>query len=254
MRRALLGSFAIACLLATGARGGDPDVAAFLVQKARKAFQAKEYGEAEDSYRRALEEHAPFPEAHYGLGETYEKTGRTREALQAYRACVREIGDAADPPRAWRSLLKRAERAVSRLQRAYADLTKLNDDFIRRSLAFAKRVETSDPAWARRACEAVLALDADNPVAKALLAKLPQGGADAPAPPAPPAEGGTPAERWGEPLIRGAALDEEWDGAPEPWALADGVVTGEAFGKSGQLLWLDSRSSRATTRSACGSG
>ncbi len=86
-----------AALLAVTVLAGDPDVAQFLYRKAEKARRARKYEEAEKSYRRALEEQSPFPEAAFGLGQTLEKRGRLGEALHAYRRCRDEIAASPAP-------------------------------------------------------------------------------------------------------------------------------------------------------------
>ena len=102
LRWCRVGPFLIAIALA--ARAGDPDVAKLLFKKAQKAYRAKKYEEAEKTYRRAIEECPPNPEARYGLAETLEKQERMSEALAAYCRCVEDITAMPKPPIKLRSL------------------------------------------------------------------------------------------------------------------------------------------------------
>ena len=83
---------------------GDRDVAELFVKKGQKAWRGKRYEEAADYYRRALDEHTPFPEAAFELGRCLEKLGRTEEAIQAYLTCqdhLREIEKPTSVRYAW---------------------------------------------------------------------------------------------------------------------------------------------------------
>jgi tetratricopeptide (TPR) repeat protein len=209
-----------------GARGGDPDVADLLLKKAKKAFAAKSYEEAETGFRRALEEMTPLPEARLGLAEALEKLNRPREALDTYRACVAEIENEGDPAK-WKAMKSRAQQALSRLQKRHAELSRLNEAFIRKCIDFGKKRAASDPLWARKAFEAVLLLDPGNEVAEGLLRKLPDAGAaPAPAPKKPSTKEGTLFRR------------DIWDGAPE-WSVESDTITGDVREPDGRLLWLD---------------
>lgn len=219
---------AVAVVLAAGSvLGGDPDVADLLLKKGKKAFSAKSYDEAESALRRALKEMTPFPEARLCLGETLEKLERGPEALEMFRACVKEIEQEGDPAK-WRSLRTRAQQAISRLKGKQGELAKLNDTYIRKYLDLGRKWAGSNPAWARKAFETVLLLDPGNEIAKGYLKQLP---ADAPAPSA--AEKPKPAgERFGESIVKA----ELWSGAEE-WSVGERTIVGDT--EQGRLFWLE---------------
>jgi tetratricopeptide (TPR) repeat protein len=216
-------------LTAGGVRGGDPDVADLLLKKAKKAFAAKSYEEAETAFRRALKEMAPFPDARLGLAESLEKLDRPREAFEEYRTCVEEI-DAAGAPAKWKAFKTRAQQALSRLQGRHAELAKLNDAFIRKYIDFGKKRAKSDPLWARKAFETVLLLDPGNQVAKGLLATLPA--AD------PGAEPKPEAKKKGSGKTETVFRRDLWSGGPE-WSVDTDSITGDVRKRDGTAFWLD---------------
>jgi tetratricopeptide (TPR) repeat protein len=214
-------------LAAGSVSGGDPDVADLLFKKAKKAFSAKDYADAESGFRRALKELTPYPEARLGLAESLEKLERPREAIEEYRNCIAEI-DAAGAPSRWKPLRSRAQQALSRLQGRHAELEKLNDAFVRKCIDFGKKRAKSDPYWARKAYETVLLLDPGNDVAKGLLKTLPL-----PEDAEPEPQSKRPSSKQ-ESLFR----RELWDGAPE-WSVDEDRITGDVREPDGKLFWLD---------------
>jgi tetratricopeptide (TPR) repeat protein len=227
-------SWVVLWLGAAGAAAGDRDVAEFLLKKAEKAFRARKYEEAAEDYRRARQEFAPLPEAALGLGEALEKLDRSAEAIAAYRACVTDVGTEAAPSPKWKGLAKRAEAAMARLQRRFAELDRLNQEFIRRSVKFGREQAEKSPLRAREALEAVLRLDPSHAEAKALLAELAGG-----APPSPPEGKPAPAKAWGRSLIGDDDLGP-WDpGLREPWSCAKGVIAADVKDRQGQINWQD---------------
>jgi tetratricopeptide (TPR) repeat protein len=234
MRQARGGWLAVAMVLAAGSvSGGDPDVADLLFKKAKKAFAAKDYAEAESGFRRALKEMSPFPDARLGLAESLEKLARPREAIEQYRTCVDEI-DAAGAPAKWKPMMTRARQALARLQGRQAELAKINDAFIRKYIDFARKRAATDPLWARKALDTVLRLDASNEVARGMLAKLPAASPPKPAEPSEP-------ERRGPNLFRRKC----WDGAPE-WSVEADTITGDVPGRDGKLFWLEEEMPKGT--------
>ncbi|MCK6460334.1 MAG: DUF1080 domain-containing protein [Planctomycetes bacterium] len=218
---------AVAVVLAAGSvLGGDADVADLLYKKAKKAFAAKDYVEAESGFRRSLKELSPNPDARFGLAESLEKLDRPREANEEYRNCVAEI-DALGAPSRWKPLRSRAQQALARLQGRHAELEKLNEGFIRKCIDFGKKRTKSDPYWARKAYETVLLIDPGNDVAKGLLRALPLAEAE------PEPQSKRPAAKR-ESLFR----RDLWDGAPE-WSVDEDRITGEVRERDGKLFWLD---------------
>jgi hypothetical protein len=226
----------LALVSGLAASAGDRDVADFLFKKAEKAYRAHRYEDAVKGYQRARAEFTPLPEAAFGLALGLEKLDREAEALAAYRTCVREVETAESPPSKWKSLARRAGYAIKRLRKRFADLDRLNRDFIDDCLAFAKKRREKSPRWARTALETVLRLDPANAEAKRLLKGVP-----ALDPAATTKRETGPKKAWGEPLVRTDDLEGWSPGLCEPWSCSGGVVVADARRHDGHINWVDDR-------------
>ncbi len=224
MRPLLLG-VAIAWALGDRAVAGDRDVAELLYQKGLKASREKNFAEAESCFRRAIAEFSPYPDAVFAHGEALERLGRAAEACAAYRRCLDEIRASPPPASKWKPLLGKAEKAVARLDKATDDLTRLDREFIDACLALARSSRETSPQAARSACEAVLALEPGNIAAKGLIEGL-------------AASAGAGASEGGWIDLCGADGLSDWEpGESEEWSCEDGVITGVAEARLGQLNW-----------------
>jgi hypothetical protein len=217
--------------LLAAVEAGDRDVALFLLKKAQKAYRAKKYEEAADTFKRAHKECAPLPEAAWGLGQSLEKLERVGEAIAAYRLCAEEVAEAEKPPSKWKGLARRANAAVARLRRRFAELDRLNRTFIDNCVKFGKKHVETDPCWARTAFETVLKLDPMHKEARRHLDKL------GPAP--EPGRESAPGKGWGDPLIRGDDLAGWSPGIRHPWTCSDKVVVADVASRDGQINWVD---------------
>ena len=227
----------IALTSGPAALAGDRDVADFLFKKAEKAYRAHRYEDAVSDYRRARTECTPLPEAAFGLGLSLEKLGREAEALAAYRACVEEVAAAESPPSKWKSLARRAKAAIKRLRKRYAELDRLNQEFIKDCLAFGRKNLDRSPRWARSAYETVLRLDPTHAEARRQLDKVPM---IAETTATKPKAGGSPPKKpWGSPLIRGDELEGWSPGIRPPWTCSGGVVVADARQHDGHINWVD---------------
>jgi tetratricopeptide (TPR) repeat protein len=198
---------------------GDRDVALFLVKKAEKACRAKNYEEAAETFKRAREEFTPLPEAAFGMGQAFEKLERNAEAIAAYRLCAEEVGAAEKPPAVWKALARRANAALTRIRRRFAELDRLNRAFIDDCMKFGIAHLKTDPRWAQTAFETVLKLDPAHTRARRCLDKFKK------------------AEAWGTPLIRGDDLEGWSPGIRPPWTCAKGVVAADV-GNPGHINWV----------------
>jgi len=163
---------ATASLTSGPVRAGDPEVAKLIYRKAEKEFRAKRYEQAAKLYRRVLAEHSPYPEAACGLGSALEKMGKGNAALQAYLQCRKQVRAIPKPSSRQKNCARRAEKAISRLGKAYSEVEKLEERFIKECLAYGGKHGKSSPGWSRRAYEAVLALDPQNAVAAEAVKEL----------------------------------------------------------------------------------
>jgi len=215
---------------------GDPEVAKFLLDKGKKEARAKNYEEAESLFRRSIAEFPPNPEACYEHGQVLAKLDRGQAAMAAYNACIEAVDKEESPSSKWKSVGRRAARALSKLKKQFAGLDKINRKYLPKFLAFGKLHYKSNPRWSRRAFEAVLAIDPTNASAKAYLAKLPSEEEIAKGGGAPDTAEG---KGWGKPLIDKGTLKNWEPGSDATWSISGSVITADAKGPTGFINWLD---------------
>jgi len=240
--RAALMLLAVA-VLGGFARPEDEAFAEFLFEKGNKALRSRDYEEAATQFERAVEQKSPYPEAAFALGEVLERLGHLRDAMAAYRRCESEVAAAESPSRAWQGLAHKAEAALSRLKRRFAELNRLDDRFVRDCLALARKHKDTRPGIARQALEAARRIDPESMEVRALLEDLP----------GPPPEGtsveegAAPAEVPGAPELKGTPLFpldqlDDWDpGAKLVWSIENGTVTADSRDGTGHLNWYDAK-------------
>ncbi len=151
----------------------DEDVAAFLLQQAKKAVSVRKYDEAVVKLRRAREEDPKLLEAAYLLGQVFEKMKKPADALGAYRAFrdgCRAQGDALDKKLA--RLLKRAEKRIATLGKGEKELEKLQAAFGAKLVGFATRLQRDDEDIAVDALERLLSVEPQHEAANRLLGEL----------------------------------------------------------------------------------
>lgn len=209
-------------LLLAPVQAGDRDVAELLFEKGEKAFRKRDYAEAADYYQRALDEDSPYPEAAYGLAVALEKQGQGPEALKAYLRCKDDLLALEDLTRTQKKLLDKVEKAIGKLGAGYAALEKLDEEFVKDCLAFARKYMKSDPAWAKKALESAHEVDPTHQSVIDTLERL--SGVSG------PASGGGGIY---EPLITDDSM-EGWDpGANKGFTCSGGIVTADMPADSG---------------------
>ncbi len=168
----MLVSALVLSLLQVAGRAGDEEIARLLYRKAQKATRAESFQEAADLYRRALEEHTPYPEAAFGLGESLEKLAKSNEALLAYIACKDQAAKIEKLNTRQKRALSSAIRAIGRIGKGYAELEKVERGLVKDCLAYGKKYISKQPQWAKRGYEIVLAVDPGNEAAAKSIKKL----------------------------------------------------------------------------------
>ncbi|MHC4473193.1 MAG: tetratricopeptide repeat protein, partial [Planctomycetota bacterium] len=138
-------------LLALPVGAGDKDLAKLMFKKGEAAKKAKNYEEAADLYRRAIDEDPPFPEAALGLGQALEKLGKIPEAIEAYLECRDAVAGLDPPSRKLARLAKDADKAVARLGKDYAALQAIDAEYAKKFYALGRRHKKSSAGWAKRA-------------------------------------------------------------------------------------------------------
>lgn len=147
-------ALSLALLLAWSSAGAardarsDADVAQVLIDRGRKAIDARDYVTAARRLDRAREEDPALIEAAYLLGSVYEKTKEPGKALAAYRT-FRE--DAAEQARAGTldkrlvPSVKKAEERIAVLGKGEGELDALQAGFAQKVLEIAQRLLKEDP-------------------------------------------------------------------------------------------------------------
>ena len=216
-------------LLVTVPSIADEDVAKLLFAKGEKSFRQKKYEDAEGNYRRALEELSPYPEAAYGLARSLEKLGRTQEALDAYLRCRDEIKDMESPSRSLRRIRGKADKAISKLGKDYAELADLDKAFAKKAFDFGRKYFNKSPAWSKKFFGLVLKVHPDHKLATSYLERL--GDVSAPA----TAIGGF------EPWLTDDAM-KNWDpGAEAPFKCRGGILSATPPDGGGYSNFVKSR-------------
>jgi len=231
-KRGLWVAMGVLILLALwiGAAGaGDQDIAELLYAKGEKAFRKKAWEQAAGHYRRALDEHSPYPEAAHRLGMALEKLGSGKEALEAYLLAEKQFGELPSLTRKQKRTLASVKKLISKLGAGYAELNKLDDEFVKKCVGLGRRYFNSRPGWAKKACESALAIDPTNKLARGILEKL---GSTA----SPASTGG---------LFTSLILDDRlagWDpGVKAPWTCSGGVMTVTPTDKKGHPNFVKQR-------------
>jgi tetratricopeptide (TPR) repeat protein len=207
--------FILAAVVLGPGASGDADVAKLLFKKAEKAARAKKYDEAAALFKRALDEHSPYPEAAFGLAIALEKHGKTEEALAAYLRCRDEIAGMKSPSRKVKAMDGKALKAIKKLGAGYAELQDIDRAFVKECLGIGKRNLRSNPPWAKRAFETVLAIDPQNKLALSYMERL--SGVSGPA----------AIQRPFAPLLEDDGMGKWNPGARGPWSCSGGVLTGD---------------------------
>jgi hypothetical protein len=162
----------LALLSGEATPAGDPDVARLLCGKADKAFKAKKFEEACGLYQRALEEYTPYPEARFGLAQSFEKLGRTAEAIAAYTKIGEDVRALPAATRPQMKLTEDAEKAVLRLSQGYATLDQVDQQLFKRAMELGRQYMKSHPEWAKKFFHVALLIQPDNALATTLMKQL----------------------------------------------------------------------------------
>lgn len=196
----LVATALLAALAASAVVAGDAELARFLIAQARAALEKGKPDEAVDKLERALAEDPEAIEACWWLGQAHEK----RDDADAARTAYRRAGDvlAARRRRGVATSLddataKKAEARLFAIAAGEAELHRLEAQYVAQLVALARSCLTSDPATAKRALDAALAVAPEAPEVVELLARLGVRGESA----------GTPAEApgtWDDLLARKA--------------------------------------------------
>src|SRR5688572_16024379 len=152
-----------------GLAAADRESSQFFVQRAEKALATRNWAEAEQHYRRALEEDATNLAARHGLSEALLGGSQRAAAIEELRRFCAEAESAGSLPTAWAALLTKARRRLADLDVVGNELEKLVSDHAAALLAFAGRWKEKDRDMALKALTDLLALRPDHAKAAEML-------------------------------------------------------------------------------------
>ena len=119
---------AVAVLVAASFHAlADRDSAKYFEERADKALRAKEWGEAEQGYRKALTEDPTYHPARYGLGEALLGAGQRDAAVAEFRKFVTDAKSTTPLPDGWAAVIQKAEKRLEGLDVAGNELRALVD-------------------------------------------------------------------------------------------------------------------------------
>ncbi|MHC5036210.1 MAG: family 16 glycoside hydrolase [Planctomycetota bacterium] len=158
-------------LVAGQAAAADREAAEFFADRGEKALKEKNWGKAEEAFRRALKEDESFLPARYGLAEALLGAGRRAEAVEALRRVVHDAEKSGSIP-VWPALLEKAKKRLQSLDLAGATLDKIIDGYVKDLLALARKWLRKDPDLAGRCLRRILRLRPGQEDALKLQKKL----------------------------------------------------------------------------------
>lgn len=195
----------------------DRTSADFFVQRGDKALKEKKWSEAQEHFKRALEEDEHHVAARVGLGDAFLGAGNRAAAIEAWRKAV-AAGDATKPfPAAWTEPLARARKRLAEMDAAGNALAQIVDKHVEALVALADRWASKDPPVAAKALRDALKLRPGHTKAAAAFEKM-----------------GSPTGDW-IPLFNGRNFDG-WDLSDDikVWTIEDGQMVVDIAG-SGTL-------------------
>jgi tetratricopeptide (TPR) repeat protein len=153
----------------------DPDTAKQFLKLGRRAVVKREYDQALNRFKKALEEDADLIEAHYWLAYVLDKKADNAGAIEGYRRFLSLFENKGGKAGATRDLCRLAEKTSKRLDKiakAEKAFTKLENGFLKGLMKFARETFLRDPSATRRALEILLKIRPDYRGAAGLYRKL----------------------------------------------------------------------------------
>ncbi|HLD35255.1 MAG TPA: tetratricopeptide repeat protein [Planctomycetota bacterium] len=164
------------CLLIISAVAliGDEDIARAMVKKGDEALQKSDFTKAVELYKKALKEYPNLPEAYFGLGNTYAKSGDKRQARRNLEECIRLLKSLSKPTSAQQSFQKEAINRLNNLDKGRLELLALEKKYIEQSLALTKRLVKKDIPLTEEILNSIAIIDPANVEAAKLRQELKQ--------------------------------------------------------------------------------
>ncbi|MCU0724406.1 MAG: DUF1080 domain-containing protein [Planctomycetes bacterium] len=165
-------AFALLALGPAASARADRETAEFQAGRADKALAGKKWAEAEDLYRKAIDEDPAYLPARHGLAQALLGAGRSASAIEELRAFVEAARALAPLPPEWKSTFAAAEKQLAGLDAAGSALAKIRDQYVSDLVGLAERWLAKDPELAERALRQALRLTPGHARAEQLLGKL----------------------------------------------------------------------------------
>jgi hypothetical protein len=150
----------------------DRETSEFQAGRGDKALAGKKWDEAEELYRKAIDEDPTYLLARHGLAQALLGAGRSAAAVEELRAFVEAARALAPLPPEWKSTLAAAEKQLAGLDAAGSALAKIRDQYVSDLVKLAERWLAKDPQLAERALRQALRATPGLARAEQLLEKL----------------------------------------------------------------------------------
>jgi hypothetical protein len=244
--------FALAVVLAPGARAGDAELAKFLLKGGKDDLAKKQYEQAATKLERAEKEDPELLEAVYWLAVVAERKGDVPGSLTQYRRFCAAVLAKKGATKEEAALQKKAQERLSALAAGETERRKLDDGFVEALMGFARANFVRDPAITGEALRMVLELRPEHEEARRLVEKIGVTGVRPTPEPSKPEEkkpeGDEPEEEEApnkpaspaEPMTPSSKLVKKWTeytdgvvmGKNTGWTYANGMLTIEKPGGS----------------------
>ena len=167
-----LGATLLLLVAAASAATADRAAADFFVQRAEKALKDRKWSDAQDLFRKALEEDERHVPARAGLGEALLATGNRSSALDAWRRALSDA-DATKPlPAPWSAIATRVRKRLADAEAASAALAQIVDRHVDRLMALAERSLEAEPDVTAGALREALRLRPGHPKAAEFFERI----------------------------------------------------------------------------------
>jgi hypothetical protein len=187
----------------------DRKAADYFATRGDAAAKARRWVEAQQEYRRALEEDEHHVPARAGLADALFAAGDRAGAVEAWRLVAADAEATKPLPSAWNEAGTRAKKRLADVEAASAALAKIVDRHADSLVALAERWEAEDPSVTGSALRLALRLRPAHAKALPMFERL-----------------GSPAGDW-IPIFDGRTLDGWSVSVDNPWRVEDGQLVAE---------------------------
>jgi len=151
----------------------DNELANVYYQSGMTLIKDSKFEEAIGKFEKALSYLKEFPQAHFKLGECYEKLNNNKNAIKNYSLCLKQLQEKSGLLKEEEELLNHVIKCLNKLDLSYRELTKAKSDYIAKLTALAGECDRKKyQRLASHICEMILSIEPDNKSAQDLTNKL----------------------------------------------------------------------------------